>query len=254
MKPIVHLLFCSLLLCACTETPPEEEEKTEIEEIEELSDEDFLRRYATSHLGIPATEKYGFKVYQENLNGDEIPDYVATVNRLDFALNEAIEKGNVVKRAELGYMGNYNFVFVMNGATRTISSVIPVASSPHAELRVRFEKIRTEAYYDILVDFRIRNSGWTRFFTLIRDQPMQTFEMKTYDGLGTDQAEAFSVVYEKGSYSLAKDILVYKAKLEDMEFSDPMEIYRVDPEITPTTTLDRRWFFHDQAGKYYTEK
>lgn len=248
------ILLCGLFLLGCTENLPEEEDVTETEEVENQSDEEFLRRFVTSSLGIPATEKYGFKMYQENLDGDDVPDYIVTVNRLDFALNEAIEKGNVVKRAELGYMGNYNFVVYMNGATRALSSVIPVPSSPHAALRVRFEKIRSEAYYDVLVDFRIRNSGWTRFFTVIRDHPMQTFEMKTYDGLGTPQAEAYSVVYEKGSYSLAKDIVVYRAKLEDMEFSDPLEIYTVDPEITPTTVLDRRWFFHDQAGKYYTEK
>lgn len=248
------ILLCSLFLFSCGEKPMEDEEKRATEEVENLSDEEFLRRYITSNLSIPATEKFDFKIYQENLNGDDVPDYIVTVNRLDFALNEAIEKGNVVKRAELGYMGTYNFVLYMNGATRGLSSIIPVPSSPHAQLRVRFEKIRSEAYFDVLVDFRIRNSGWTRFFTVMRDQPMQTFEMKTWDGLGTNESEAYSVTYTPGSYSLAKDIVVYKAELGDLEISDPMEIYTVDPEITPTKTIDRRWFFHDQAGKYYTEK
>ncbi len=254
MKAFGLMLLCSLILFACTETPPEEEAVENPEQVEELDDEEFLRRYMTSKLGIPATEKYTFKIYQEKLDGDEVPDYVATINRLDFALNEAIENGNVAKRAEVGYMGTYNYVVYMNGASRALSAVIPVPSSPHAQLRVRFEKIRSEAYSDILVDFRIRNSGWTRFFTVIRDQPMQTFEMKTFDGLGTTEKEAFTVEYEKGSYSLAKDIVVYKATLEDMEFDDPLSVYTADPEITPTQVLDRRWFFHDQAGKYYTEK
>lgn len=254
MKQKGLILLIGLFLSACGEEPNQEEVKTESENVEELSAEEFLRRHITSNLNIPATEKFDLKIYKEKINGDDVQDYVVTVNRLDFALNEAIESGNVAKRAEVGYMGTYNYVAFMNGATRAISSIIPVPSSPHAQLRVRFEKIRSEAYYDILVDFRIRNSGWTRFFTVIRDQPMQTFEMKNYDGLGTEKREAYIVSYEKGSYSLAKDILVYKAELEDIELSDPMEIYTIDPEITSTTILDRRWFFHDQAGKYYTEK
>lgn len=251
----IHWFLLLLVLTACTETPQEEENSTtDNEPAEELSDEEFLRRHIEGVLRIPATEEYSFKVYKSRLDGDDIEDYIVTVNRLQFALNEAIESGNVAKRAEIGYMGNYNFIFYMNGANRNTAPPVVVPSSPHADLRVTFEKIRSEAYFDVLVDFRIRNSGWRRFFTLIRDRPVQTFEMKVFDGLGTPQTEAYSVAFDKGSYSLAKDILVYKATLENMEFDDPMGVYTADPEITPTQILDRRWFFNDHEQKYFTEK
>ena len=252
---IRSLTFLSVLfLFSCTSSPELDEVPDSQEDEVEMNDADFIRRHIEGTLRIPATEEYDLKMYQENLNGDDIPDYIITVNRLQLALNEAIESGNIAKRAEIGYMGNYNYIFYMNGANRTMSSPIPVPSSPHAKLRVTFEKIRSEAYFDVMVDFRIRNSGWRRFFTILRDTPRQTFEMKCFDGLGTNQREAYSVEFNRGTYSLAKDIWVYKADLEEMSFDDPMGIYTADPTITPSTQLDRKWFFNDNELKYYTEK
>lgn len=247
-------LLSALFLFSCGSEPEKDEMHDSQENEVEMSDADFIRRQIEGNLRIPATEVYDLKMYQENLNGDDVPDYIITVNRLQFALNEAIERGNVAKRAEIGYMGNYNYFFYMNGANRTMSAPIPVPSSPHAKLRVTFEKIRSEAYFDVMVDFRIRNSGWRRFFTILRDSPLQTFEMKCFDGLGTSAREAYSASFERGTYSLAKDILVYKADLEEMTFDDPMGVYTADPLITPSTVLDRKWFFNDNELKYFTEK
>lgn len=224
------------------------------EAVIELSAEQFIIRHIESKLSIPATEKYSYKIYREELTGDDSLDYIVTVNLLDRAINEAIESGKVAKRAEIGYIGNFNYVFFMNGNNRSISSAIPVPSSPHAELRVTFDHIRSEAYKDVMVDFRIRNACYRRFFTVLRELPRQTFETKIFDGLGTSEAEAFAIGFEPGSYSLARDIIVYKAKIEDVEIDDPNAIYSIDPEIIKTDIVDRRWFFNGHELKYFTEK
>ena len=56
-------------------------------------------RQIEGNLSIPATEDYSYTIYSEELNGDDSLDYIVTVNRLDFALNKAIEKGNTAQRA-----------------------------------------------------------------------------------------------------------------------------------------------------------
>ena len=252
-------LYLTLILFAvvgCTSTPEDSTpaNSTGEEPEVEMTPEQFIVRHLESKLSIPATEKYSYKIYREDLNGDDSLDYVVTVNLLERAINEAIESGRVAKRAEIGYIGNFNYIFYMDGAKQSISEAIPVPSSPQAELRVTFDHIRSEAYKDLMVDFRIRNACYRRFFTVLRELPRQTFETKIFDGLGTPEREAYTIRYEPGSYSLAKDIVVYKAELEDLEIDDPNAVYTIDPEITETDIMDRRWFFNGHELKYYTEK
>lgn len=216
--------------------------------------EEMIIRQIEGDLKIPATEKYTYKIYSEELNGDDSLDYIVTVNRLDFALNKAIEKGNITQRAAMGYVGNYNFIFYMDGASKEITPSIPIPSSPHGELAVTFENIKTEAYKDIMVDFRIRNSKFRRYFSVMNKIPMQTFETMVFDGLGTDEKVAYHIEYGPGSYSLAKDILVYKAKLEDVTYDEPNDVYNINPKIESTGELERLWFFNDYQNKYYTQK
>lgn len=251
-----HLIFPALfiILISCNNTATEELIEPEVIDQAELSDEELIKRNVESRLSIKGNEDYSLTIYEGNLNGDENPDKVIAVNLLDRALKEAIESGNVVKRAELGYMGKFNYLFFMDGQTKEISEPIAVASSPHAKLSVQFANIRSEAYQDVMVDFRVRNSCFRRFYTLINNQPRQTFEMKIFDGLGTPTTEAYYAKFEPGSYSLAKDIVVYKGLLEEMTFEDPMGIYKAQPEIEQTKEFERRWFFNDHERKYFTEK
>lgn len=216
--------------------------------------EALMIRQIESKLEIPGTEKYRYEVYREDLNGDDSLDIIVTVNQLDKALNEAIESGEVAKRAEVGYIGNYNHFFYIDGKTKEMSPPIAVPSSPHANLSVHFDHIRSEAYKDLLIDFRIRNSCFRRFFTVVNRIPRQTFEAKIFDGLGGENPEAYVIQYDKGSYSLAKDILVYRGILESIQIKDPNEVYQLEPKITPTEKLERKWFFNDRDLKYFTEK
>lgn len=254
MKHLFALLSIMFLISCSEKQDIVDEPTNDLEKTTQLSDEELIKRQVESRLGIHGNEDYSLSVYEENLNGDEDLDKVITVNLLDRALKEAIESGNVVKRAEIGYMGNYNFLFFMDGKTKSITEPIAVPSSPHAKLKVQFENIRTEAYKDVLIDFRIRNSSFRRFYTMINNLPRQTFEMKIFDGLGTPETEAYFSKYETGSYSLAKDIVVYKGILEDMQFDDPMAIYSAEPIIKETEIVDRKWFYNDHERKYFTNK
>lgn len=250
----MYLSFVLLLVSACAEGTENGIDETLDQEIVEETLEQKMIRHIEGNLSILGTEKYTYKIFSEHLNGDDSIDYIITVNRLEKALEEAIESGKTAQRAEMGYMGNYNYFFYMDGATKTITTAIPVPSSPHAELSVSFANIRTEAYKDFMVDFRIRNSCFRRFFTVMNVIPAQTFETKIFDFLGEENVEAYSIEFKDGSYSLAKDIYVYKAKIENVTINSPNEVYAVQPKITPTDQLERKWFFNEQMNKYYTEK
>ncbi len=253
-----YKLLIGLLLFSFSCTEPEKKESDFFENIENKEPEyksidEKIIRHIESNLRIPGTEKYSYAIYKSNLNGDDSLDYIITVNRLEFALQEAIESGKVAQRAEMGYMGNYNYYFYMDGLSKEISTAIPVPSSPYAELEVEFHNIKTEAYKDFTIDLRITNSKFRRFYTIINDIPRQTFEAKIFDGLGDNNPEAFVIEYEPGSFTLAKDILVYKGTLEKVTINSVNDVYNFHPKITSTGKLDRKWYFSDSKNKYFTE-
>lgn len=253
-----NLLIAIFLFClSCTEETKKEsdffkdiETKTEVYQ----SVDEKIKRHVEGNLSIPGTEKYTLKIYKQNLNDDGSLDYIITVNRLQKALDEAIESNNVAKRAEIGYMGNFNYYFYMDGLTKEISTAIAVPSSPYAELEVIFEHIKTEAYYDFMIDFRIRNSKFRRFYTIVGEIPRQTFETKIFDKLGEDNPEAYVVKFLPGSFTLAKDIWIYKGKMEPVKIESVNDVYTIQPVISPTEKIERKWFFSAAQNKYFTEK
>jgi len=250
------LIGLFLLTISCTEPEKKESDffdNIENKEPEYKSIEEKITRHIEGSLRIPGTEKYSYTIFKDELNGDDSLDYIITVNRLEFALQEAIESGKVAKRAEMGYMGNYNYYFYMDGLTKEISSAIAVPSSPYAQLEVDFQNIKTEAYKDFTVDFRIRNSKFRRFYTIVNNIPHQTFEAKIFDGLGDKATEAYVVKYAPGSFNLSKDILIYKGTLENITINSVNEVYSIHPEITTSEILERKWYFSEAKNKYFTE-
>ena len=109
---IAILLFLNCFIVACNEKPAKDlnlnttKGKPIKEDLETRA-----RRHAEARLGISPTEKYTLAIYKENLDDDESIDAVIAINRLNFAMNEAAKSRNPAKSAELGFMGNYNYIF-----------------------------------------------------------------------------------------------------------------------------------------------
>jgi hypothetical protein len=212
----------------------------------------YVKRHVEEQLRISSNEKYELKIYKENLDGDDKQDAIITVNRLNYAIDEAANSANSAKRAEIGYMGNFNFFFYYEGAKDIISPPIVIASSPLLPLKVSFENISSDNYKDILIDFRIRNSSFKDFFTIINGTPRRVFEFRNFDGMGTTKSECYAFQYTAGSYSASKDIQVVKANFSSIPKDADLNIF--EPVIKPTNELLYTFFYVPQEGKYMTKK
>ncbi len=251
MKKIINFLFIVTIL-GCSENKSKNIETTEKERNKKLSLESIVDRHVQSQLSIPATEKYSLKIYKEHLDGDDKMDAIITVNRLNFALESAKKSGNYEMQKELGFTGHYNAVFYFDGGLNQISPAIIIPSSAHGELIVNFDNISTDAYKDILVDYKIRNSSFRNYYTAINHTPLHVFQWKLYDYLGEKNVEANYIEYSNGSVGLAKDILIYKGKLKNG--NNVKDIYNFSPEIEKEGELVHRFFYLDKEGKYFTKK
>ncbi len=252
---VKHLiLFLPLFLFSCAEQQTEQTEPTR-QEGPAVKGKQSLTTYADrmirAQLGIQANEKFEFKIYKAQLDPDGIEDAIITVNRLDFAIKEAMASSNPAKRAELGYMGNFNYFFFFDGKLDMLSPPIAIPSSPLLPLKVSFENISNQNYKDILIDFRIRNASYKDFYTVNNHTPRRIFQFKNFDGLGTALTEAYHFEYGAGSYGPQKNIFVMEAKLGALPIGADKNTY--EPSIQRQEKIKYTFFYLASEGKYATK-
>ena len=211
----------------------------------------YADRMVRAKLGIQANEQVELKIYRAQLDADGIEDAIVTVNRLDFAMKEAMASANPAKRAELGYMGNFNYFFFFDGKLDMLSPPISIPSSPLLPLQVQFQNISSPDYQDILIDFRIRNASYKDFYTVSNHTPRRIFQFKNFDGLGTPLTEAYHFDYGAGSYGPQKNIFVLEGKLEALPTGADKNTYI--PKIKPIERIKYTFFYLAKEGKYATK-
>ncbi|MFN5418478.1 MAG: hypothetical protein ACK5B9_15575 [Flavobacteriia bacterium] len=253
MKEITGILFF-LVLFSCTNNEVKKDvfDQPIIENKDKMKFEERVKREIEAKLNIPATEKYTLKIQKEHLNSDEKEDAIITVNRLEFAISEAKKEKNS-RREEYGFLGNFNYFLYYDGKLDKISIPMNIGSSAKTPLKVRFENIQSDIYKDVIIDYRIRNSAFRNYYKLESSSLILVFQWKLYDMIGTDNYEANYLQLQPGSYSLARDIVVYKGKIKNYS-KNINDIYTYEPEIEKDGAELYHFFFDPKTYKYSIPK
>lgn len=212
------------------------------------------RREIIAKLEIPATEEFTMSIHRAFINSDTIEDAIITVNRMQFAMDEAIRTGKTAKAEELGYMGNYNFFFYYDGALDAYSVPLPVPSSPGRPLDVSFAAVTSLNRKDVIIDYRIRNSGWRSYFAVLNDHDLLlVFQWKLFDKLGTEEPVAVFHELVDSPDGLSKEILIYESTLDNNEVGIK-DIYGFKPSISKKGKLEYRFYYDPKFGKFAARK
>lgn len=237
------------LTVSCSQSSPEEKDAETAPKKKEAFDKRFVKEIEAK-LKITKTEKYSYKVYKADINGDGIRDAVITVNRLQYAEDQAIASGNVAKAVEVGYVGPYNLFFYYDGSLDLISDPIQVPSSPGRELDVHFESITSPDKKDIVIDYRVRNSGWRSYFTSSGQGTLSLmFQWKWFDHVGEATPEALNHVLEANPRGQMKDISIYESNIDNYS-ENVKDVYAYTPKITKKGALLYRFFYDPQVLKF----
>ena len=251
---LFKVFVCVSFINSCSDS---EQNKTVLEPEVQAEKHADLETYTKEHiklqLRIPKSEKFTFEIHKEYLDNDEKIDAIITVNRMEFALIEAKKSPNPAKKAELGFTGNYNYIFYYDGGLDLISTPIAIPSSPVAPLKVEFKNISSGDYKDVLIDFRIRNASYKDIYTVSNHTPRRIFQWKNFDGLGNKNVEAYSIQLSAiGQYSNVKDLLIYEGGIETPPREADLNTY--EPKIKSTNKLIHTFFYLEKEGKYFTKK
>lgn len=210
------------------------------------------KRHAEAQLQIPVTEQYGLKIFKAHLDSDGKEDAIIAVNRLEHALEGAAKNPNSAKMAEIGFVGNHNLIFFYDGGLDQISPAIAVPSSPYVPLEIQFAPITAPNYQDVMVSYRIRNSAYRAFFTVVNHTPTRFFEWPEFDEIGTPRAEGFAFQFTESTLQPRKNIQIYAAKIE---LADTVNNYFVArPRLVKTSNLLHEFFYLPAKQTYVTKK
>lgn len=245
------IAFTTFLTASCSsDTSTEEPVKQNGKTSENEPFEKRFKREIEASLQIPATEKYTYRVYKAFVNSDTIEDAIITVNRFDYAIDQAIKSKNTAKAAEMGYIGRYNYFFFYDGAADIISKPVNVPSSPGRELDVAFASITSPTRQDIVVDYRIRNSGWRCYYTATGEaQVSLIFQWKLFDHVGEDVPEALNHVLEASPEGITQDISIYQSTIDHYDKNIGDE-YKYVPQISQKGALLYRFFYDPRVLKF----
>jgi len=253
MKLVEISIICLLLMTTSCgdETTADSVENTE--DTNQKSNETLdarARREIMASLAIPVNEKFSMKIYKEYINADTIEDAIITINRMQYAMDEAIKNKREAKAAEMGFTGNYNYFFYYDGALDRISNPIFAPSSPGRELDIEFKSIIAPTRKDVIVGYRIRNSGWKSYFSVFNDHDMMMiFQWKSFDYAGEDHPEAFVHTYEENPNQVPMDIAIYSSEI-DSYTKNIGDMYTYIPSITKKKELRFKFFLDPVANKY----
>jgi hypothetical protein len=254
MKILSIFLFSALLSVLFVQCSGENQAEPIQEKAEKpVKNKPFDQRYKSeieAKLKIDKKEKYTYQVYKALINADIIEDAIITVNRMQFAEDEAIKSGKVAKSAEMGYVGNYNYFFYYDGAIDEISEPIVVPSSPGRALDVSFASITSTDKQDIIIDYRIRNSGWRSYFTSTTEGHLSLmFQWKWFDYIGESTPEALNHVFEMSPEGRSQDISIYQSAIDDYT-PNVKDVYAYAPKITKKGALMYRFFYDPAVTKF----
>ena len=169
---------------------------------------------------------------------------------MEYAIDEAIKKDRQAVTAEMGYTGNFNYIFYYDGGIDRISNAIFAPSSPGRELDVEFKSIVAPTRKDVVVGYRIRNSGWKSYFSVFGDHELRlVFQWKEFDQAGEDVPEALLHVFEDNPNQEAKDIAIYSSEI-DSYTKNIGDIYTYIPTITKKKELKFKFFLDPAVKKY----
>jgi hypothetical protein len=253
MKILEISIICLLLITSScgdeTTTDPTEIVESKSEKSNESLDARAKREIMAS-LAIPVNEKFSMRIYKEYINADTIEDAIITINRMEYAMDEAIRSNRQAKAAEMGFTGNYNYLFYYDGALDRISNPVFAPSSPGRELDIEFKSIIAPTRKDIIVGYRIRNSGWKSYFSVFNDHDlMMVFQWKSFDYAGDDHPEAFVQTYEENPNQVPMDIAIYSSEI-DSYTKNIGDMYTYLPSITKKKELRFKFFLDPVAKKY----
>lgn len=246
MKFRILIYTLSVFLFSCEQTPESEKSTEKVEEVSDFEKQ--LRQEIEIQLALKATDKYTYEIFREDLSIDTIKDAVIIINMLESALKD----DTMSAQTHLKNVGAYNHVFTYDGKSKKFSKAPPIGSSAEFTPTINFINLTSPAYKDFVVEYRINDSGFYNYYTMHKGLVYLVFSAPYFSEIKSEHAEAIYHDVIEGKQSLARDILLYKGIVPEINLKDTSDIFNYYPEIENSGEPYLYFFYDSKRLKYVT--
>ena len=195
-----------------------------------------------------------FEIHRAHLNADAEEDGYVVLNLAPKAKKDMENSSNPARFQDAGYIGDYNFIYVWDGKTKTLGTAFKLVGNGLTPLQVSTSNFLDPGYKSLIAEYRVQNSIFTTFFKNMNGQLIPVFSYTKVDLIGTPKIKVHTHKFQENSEKIEKDIVVVRGTLNGYNETEAA-LYKNDynvGEITPTDEVIYHFFFDERSGKYAT--
>ena len=252
---LVPIFFLAILWGACNQTNPDEQDVLETTDLSVIEfDEDNIIAACLAKINVPLSDAT-VSLKRAHLNDDEFLDAYISVNLAKRAQQDFENSSNPAMFEDLGFLGNYNYLFVWDGETKKIGRPYLIASNALEELSVEEHHLLDPGYKTLSAIYRVRSSVFEIFFRYLNGNIIPVFSYKIMDEIGTNNPEAFVKKIVDNPTQIQRDIIIYEASIPGYSPEKAIQNRNYYPydNLEAKPVVVNRFFFEKTLGKYATE-
>jgi len=193
-------------------------------------------------------------MHRAHLNADAEEDGYVIMNLAPKAKKDMEKSSNPARFQDAGYMGDYNFIYVWDGKTKTLGTAFKLVGNGLIPLKVTASNFLDPGFKSLSAEYRVQNSIFETFFSNTNGQLIPVFSYTKVDLIGTPEMTVFTHKFQENPDRIEKDILVVKGELtayNETEAAYNKNEYDIG-KITPTSEIVYHFFFDERSRKYAT--
>jgi hypothetical protein len=213
-----------------------------------------LKEYVLSKLKLNPDDIGSFEMKRAHLNADGEEDGYIFVNLAPKAKRDMESSSNPARFHDAGYIGDYNYIFVWDGATQKMGTPFKLVGNGLIPLEISLVNLLDAGYKTITAKYRVQNSVFQTYFMNVSGSLIPVFSYLTVDQLGTDAMQVYVHKLEENPSQLEKDIVIYEGFWQDYDKEKAAFAKNDYPigKINSTGKEIYRFFYDPSSGKYAT--
>lgn len=248
------LLFFLLGSCTSDEVEDVKQDSEDLFKVQVDFDEQQIKDLIIRRIKIEPTDIAVFEMHKAHLNADAFEDAYVVLNLANRAKRDMEKSANPARFHDSGYIGDYNFIYVWDGKTRTLGTAFKLAGNGLIPLKVTTSNFLDPGYKSISAEYRVKNSTFETFFMNRNGQLIPVFSYTKVDMIGTPEMKVTTHVFKENPEKIEKDILIVRGELSGYDQNEAAlnkNSYDVGL-IKPTNEVIYHFFFDERSKKYAT--
>ena len=245
-----------LMLSSCSDDVDTLDE-TQVEDLFSVQvelEEEEIKNLIVKRIKIDKSDIGTFEIHKAHLNADGVEDGYIVMNLAPRAKKDMEQSANPARFHDAGYIGDYNFLYVWDGNTKTLGKAFKLVGNGLIPLKVSASNFMDPGFKSLSAEYRVQNSTFETFFKNINGQLIPVFSYTKVDLIGTPEMQVTTHKFQENPNRIEKDILIVKGKLgnyDAIEAALNLNSYDVGT-IEPTDEIIYHFFFDESSRKYAT--